>query len=422
MRTSLVARVVLGCLLTVFAAGCAQSGAPAPAPSPSPSPSIWTPEQCAGAAAAVGGALQRVVGSYEDTSTTGPVADAQTELEDSLAGIQAAVAEHGCDPTAMRGDVDEALGRVAAEGPVAQAVRARLVAMLTGRMSDATFDIAVPAGADLAAALAAAPAGAVLSLAPGQYQLPTTLVLLDGVTLRGAGEELTVLGSSAPEASVLIATRQAITLSGLTLARDTSVPGSGIVAGAETALVLEDLRVTGARPGDAGGGAGVLVTGPADAAELTATSLEVTHATFADNGWAGLAVGGGHRVSVESSRFTGNGQCGLCFLDKSSGSVSDSFFEGNQVGVAVTGAAHPDLLKNEVTGGDVGLQVEGTAAPVADGTHISGQKRAAVIVGGTAGGAIANTVCANVEFGIVVTDTAAPTLTDNDCTLARGSN
>lgn len=422
MRTSLAARVVLGCLLTAALAGCTGAAAPAPSPSPSPSPSTWSPEQCAGAARAVGEALQRVVGSYEDTSATGPVADAQTELEDALAGIRTGVSEHGCDAGTMRTDVDGALVRVDAKGPVAQAVRARLVAMLTGQMSDTATDIAVPAGADLAAAVARAPAGAILVLAPGQYQLPGTLVLLDGVTLRGSGEQVTVLGSSAPEASVLVATRQVVTLAGLTLARDTSVPGSGIIAGAETALVLQDHRVTGARPGDAGGGAGVLVTGPSDAAGQTATSLEVTRATFADNGWAGLAVGGGHRVSIQSATFTGNGQCGLCLLDNSSGSVRDSLFDGNQVGIAVAGAAQPRLLDNRIAGGDIGLQVEGTAAPVADGTRISGAQRAAVIVGGTAGGAVANTVCEDVTYGIVVTDTAAPTLTDNDCALARGSN
>ena len=55
-----------------------------------------------------------------------------------------------------------------------------------------------------------------------------------------------------------------------------------------------------------------------------------------------------------------------------------------------------------------------------EGATIAGSSRAAVIVGGTATGALARVVCEDVEFGIVVTDTAAPTLTDNECALARG--
>jgi hypothetical protein len=44
-----------------------------------------------------------------------------------------------------------------------------------------------------------------------------------------------------------------------------------------------------------------------------------------------------------------------------------------------------------------------------------------VIVGGTATGELVSVVCKDVDYAIVVTDTAAPTLTDNQCAPARGS-
>ena len=44
-----------------------------------------------------------------------------------------------------------------------------------------------------------------------------------------------------------------------------------------------------------------------------------------------------------------------------------------------------------------------------------------MIVGGTGTGALASVVCKDVDYGIVVTDKAAPTLTGNQYALARGS-
>lgn len=84
-------------------------------------------------------------------------------------------------------------------------------------------------------------------------------------------------------------------------------------------------------------------------------------------------------------------------------------------------AARPTLMDLTIDGGEVGLQVEGSAAPIVDGATISSSSRAAVIVGGKATGALASVVCTDVDYGIVVTDTAAPTLTGNTCALASGS-
>ena len=142
---------------------------------------------------------------------------------------------------------------------------------------------------------------------------------------------------------------------------------------------------------------------------------------FRDNGWAGLAVAGTHRVTVTGATFSGNGECGLCFLGDADGSLTTASFVGNKVGVAVAESARPTLMGLTIDGGEVGLQVEGQAAPIVDGATISGSTRAAVIVGGKATGALASVVCKDVDYGIVVTDTAAPTLTDNQCALARGS-
>jgi hypothetical protein len=133
-----------------------------------------------------------------------------------------------------------------------------------------------------------------------------------------------------------------------------------------------------------------------------------------------MAVAGGHRVSIESATFSGNGEVGILFLDTASGSVGRSTFTGNKVGIAVTGSATPTLTGDAVTGGSVGVQMDADAAPVIDDLRISGTGSAAVIYGGRAAGSIGGTVCDGTTFGIVVADTAAPTLGTNGCDLTRG--
>ncbi|HSO69204.1 MAG TPA: right-handed parallel beta-helix repeat-containing protein [Arachnia sp.] len=427
--TSLVAACILAACST-------PPDSPAtPSPSPSASSSAWPESQCRDLAATVGAALQGVVDSYEqatgpqstatptasESATPAPAVDGDsTRIQDALEEVGDAVEDLKCAAQQMRQDVDEGIDEVRAETPLAEAVRARLVAGLEGRIPELPVRRAIFPDDDLHEALAEAPSGSALLLSEGEWDLTGPLVLLSAVTLEGKGAGVTRLSSSAPEAAVLVATAEPVALQSLTLARDTDVPGSGIVAGGAATLVLSALEVTGGRPDDTGGGAGVMLVGEELAAERR-TSLEATDVVLRDNGWAGLAVAGTHRVSVTEATFSGNGECGLCFLGESDGSVSGSAFDGNKVGVAVAESSRPTLLDLTIDGGEVGLQVEGSAAPIVDGATISGSSRAAVIVGGKATGALASVVCRDVDFGIVVTDTAAPTLTDNECALARGS-
>ena len=50
----------------------------------------------------------------------------------------------------------------------------------------------------------------------------------------------------------------------------------------------------------------------------------------------------------------------------------------------------------------------------------TGASRAAVIFSGRSGGAITGVTCTSVPYGIVVADTAAPTLGESSCQVARG--
>jgi len=432
--TPVVFSALAACLLAACTATPAPS-APVPSPTLSASPSAWPESQCRDLAATVGAALQSVVDSYAQStgpqSTATPTASQSatptpsvdgdsTKIQDALERVGDAVEDLKCNAQQMRQDVDAGVDEVRAETPLAEAVRARLVAGLDGRIPELPVRRAIFPDDDLHEALAEAPAGSTLLLSEGEWDLTGPLVLLSAVTIEGKGVGVTILNSRAPEAAVLVATAEPVAVQSLTLARDTAVPGSGVVAGGAATLVLDQLEITGGRPDDTGGGAGVMLVGE-DLATDRRTSMEATDVVFRDNGWAGLAVAGTHRVSVTGATFTGNGECGLCFLGESDGSVTGATFDGNRVGVAVAESSRPTLLDLTIDGGEVGFQAEDAAAPVVEGATITGSTRAAVIIGGEATGALASVVCKDVDYGIVVTDTAAPTLTGNTCALARGS-
>jgi len=417
----LALRVAAACLLLT---GCGAPGAV----TPTPTVTAWPAAECRAAAAGVGQAVQRLVEPYNTplpavVLPTAPAAPAEgdADVQSALDVVRRAVAEHGCPGAAAQADVERGLAAVEARGAIAEAVRDRVLAGLRGRIGSEPAEVALQPGADLAAALAEAPAGSTLRLAAGEYPLASALVLLDAVTLRGEGRDVTVLASRALEAAVLVLADDRVELADLAVVRAAEPPGSGVVAGGAASVVLEGVRVSGARAGAEQGGAGVLMVDADGEASGRGTTLEVTNSVFSDNDWAGLAVSGGHRVSIVTSTFADNGECGLCFLDASDGSVRDSVFDENLVGVAVTGTARPALLGSTVTGGEIGLQVEGEAAPTVDGNRISGASRAAVIVTGSATGTLARTVCSDVPYGLVVSDSAAPTLIDNQCVLARGA-
>ncbi|MCW5951272.1 MAG: right-handed parallel beta-helix repeat-containing protein [Propionibacteriaceae bacterium] len=378
-------------------------------------------------------AVRQYVMVYETPATTdvspsaqpsGPADDPITvaagALDEALAVARQAVAD-GCPQQEFLDLLTTELASVTAEGPIAQAVLARLIANLTGTAGTEP-SITVGPTDDLRQVVATAAPGAIVYLNAGDYSLPGTLVLLDAITLVGEGRDATRLRSSADEVAVLVMTSDLVGLRNLTLQRDVAVPGSGIVTSGGPTLVLEDVRIAGARAAETGGGgAGLDLTGGDDAAGPGRTTVEMTRAQFDDNSWAGISVAGGQRVSVQDSEFTENGECGACFLGSAEGSITGSRFRGNGVGVAAVGTSVPVVRGNRISGGEVGVQVGGKAQPTIDDNRISKAKRAAVIYTDTAGGVLRKTICSDVEVGIALAKTALPSLMDNTCTVVRAN-
>jgi hypothetical protein len=428
----IVLRAFAGLGLVGLLAGCTPA-----APTPTPGPSASIAAACTDAVAAIVTAAADLVGDYGGMTPTADEAPAEAapspsptdvvgsgdELSDAVTAARQTRTELGCDEAVFTARLEAGLLEIDAEGAIAGAVLRRVSASLLGTVRDTAGEWAVEAGEELADVLARAAPGTVVVLPSGEYSATETLVLLEGVTLRGAGMDATTLRSTASGAAIIVATAGLVRLENLSLTLASEEAASGLIAGPSASVALVDVRVSGAvAAADGTGGAGVYLSAVGVEASGRGTTLEITGSRFESNGWAGVAVAGGHRVSIESSSFTSNASVGIVFLDTASGSVASSTFADNGVGIAVTGSATPTLLASTISGGSVGVQMDASSAPIIDSLEVSESATAGLIFGAESAGSVTATRCAGVPYGIVVADTAAPTIGQNDCTLARGGS
>ncbi|MDA8435226.1 MAG: right-handed parallel beta-helix repeat-containing protein [Actinomycetales bacterium] len=417
-------------LVVAALAGCSES-TPTAAPSASATDSASSrAKACAAVVDEIVTATQQYVdtygplpvgGSASPTPSAASTAGPDGDFKQALADAQRNLTDLGCDVAAAQTDLAAGLGRVTARGPVATAVLLQTKAAITGRLPKDPVKRTVSPADDLAVALSEAPSGSTITLRAGTYTLEDALVLLTGVTLKGAGRDTTLIRSPGADATVLVLTGDRVTLTGLAVAHTGSRPASVLLGGPDVSLALTGVRLSGARADAQGqGGAGVLLSARGTATTTaTATTLEMTGVDVTGNGAAGVVLAGNHRVSILTSQFRANGQCGVCFLDASSGSVQGSTFTANAVGVVATGSARPTLIANTFTGGQVGVQASGSSVPVLSRNTMSRMARAAIILTGPVTGRIDGTVCRAVKFGIVLSPTSLPDLGTNSCTVAR---
>lgn len=427
----IVARAAAVLAITAALAGCAGETEPEPSDT-----AAAVAAECAAAVDDIIAAVDHIVAEYESsvgeqpagpTPGATPLATPGPESGDALAEAVAAARDTrerlGCDADRFTSDLESGLAGIEPEGPIATAVLRRVSGSLLGTTRRDAGEWALSEGVDLHQALAEAAEGSTILLPAGSIDVEGTLVLLEGVTLRGAGREATTIRAASADAAILIATGGRVSLEDFGVELVGDQPASGIVAGPSASVALTGVRVAGARAaGDGVGGAGVYLSAEGAEGAGRGTTLQITDSIFERNEWAGVAVAGGHRVSIESTTFARNGQVGALFLDSSSGSIGGSTFIDNAIGVAISGTATPAVLASTLTGGSVGVQADASAEPAIDTLGISGASAAAVIFGGASGGSISGVECEDVPYGIVISDTAAPTLRDNSCGVARGGS
>jgi hypothetical protein len=386
---------------------------------------------CAAVTTAVLNATQRYVDGYgtplevepaiprrERRTPTQTLGDG--ELRATLEEAGRDLRRHDCDPALFQQSLRDGLAGVTARGAVARAMLLHLQSSLTGLSNAEPQTRSVAPGDNLAEELAGAAPGSTVELAAGSYELDRSLVLLQGVTLRGAGRNRTTIRSSASDAAVLVLTDGRVEVSDMTVRHVGPEPAPVMIGGPSASVVLTGARIAGATSARGErGGTGVLMSARDGEVGDRGTTLEVTGSQFVGHAAAGVLLDGGHRASITTSEFRNNGQCGVCFVGASSGAVRNSSFVANGAGVAVDDDARPALTGDTFRNGQVAVQVSGSAAAVVKGATVTGAGRAALIFSDQASGRVEGTTCRDVSYGIVVAPSALPYVGDNECSVAR---
>jgi serine/threonine-protein kinase len=302
-------------------------------------------------------------------------------LRDQFHQVRRQVVSAGCDLPQFRTTLAASLTAVRTDGPLAVAVAGLLRTTALRTLGDtSTVGVSqVDPGADLAAAIAAAPRGGTVQLTAGTYRLAEPVYLLQDVTVRGAGPGSTRLVSTASGAGLLVPLPAKVQVERLALTHAGNKAASGLIVW-DGRAELRAVRVSGATgrvsgPADRGRQAAAALSGGVGSGVLVSqsASLLIRDAQLTDNDVAGLVVGGRARVDVRDTAFEDNGLCGLCFTGRATGQVRDSHVTGGAVGMYVGQRSSPELQGNVVSGTrEAGIAIQEQAAPVLTANQVGG--------------------------------------------------
>jgi hypothetical protein len=136
---------------------------------------------------------------------------------------------------------------------------------------------------------------------------------------------------------------------------------------------------------------------------------------------------------------------GILYAGESAGVAIDNDVRNFLVGIQISGSSTPTVEANVIDGGAavgvgvlygeeaagasyanetlnhlVAFQIGGDAAPIVERNTVQSAEVASFLISGSAAGSLDANTCASGVEGIVTTDSAAPVLGSNDCTVFNG--
>jgi len=399
-----VAGVTIG-VLTL--AGCV------PAPTPD---TRTTAPSCADLPARIVDAVQDYVDSFAATTSSG-VGGAVTARQADFAEVTAALnrlgEELGCDREELATGVRQELTRLRGGTPLQDAIADTFRAgpLGTADPSDlGPLQLGVGTADELVAALAVAGSGSVIRIAGGEYRLSQPLVMLRPVTLVGAGAAATVLVSTAADAALVLATDGDAVVRDLAIAHEGPQPAS-VVLVAGGGYVLERLRIDGGAAVGSGG-YGVVLRPASNPLLGTGTRRVLDDVTLVGTPAGGVVVAGEEAPTIRDVSVTGSAGCGLCFVERSAGTVSGATISDTQVGVRVDDEAAPDVGEATVTRSEVGVALTGSGATRVTGGALRENTTGIQVTGDGPAVVAGVTVADSVDVGVRVSGSARPTLSE----------
>jgi hypothetical protein len=262
--------------------------------------------------------------------------------------------------------------------------------------------IDVPPGANLAAAVAAAPAGATLCLSAGTYNTDTTVTLKSNMKLIGAGREATFIKTSSAPTVLNAKSATGVLFQGFDVSGAVGSAacrpqcGRGIAPGLNN--VINEVRIHhNANNGVGGQNGGLLVT-----------NSEIDH--NGSSAFAGCCAGGikaGHAYTIRNSYVHDNIGIGIwCDVGCGGGSfnVIGNTVSGNtRGGIRYEISAVPALISgNTVTnnnlinqGGHGGIEINSSKNAVVENNVLGGNGRAGIVANGRRAPGLGNVTIRN---------------------------
>jgi parallel beta-helix repeat protein len=407
-------------------------------------------QRCVGYAKSVAAELQSYVSRFDaaggDPGSTPPGIPGIPRLREQVTELTGRVGGNGCDAAVFRKALAGELGDVRASSDLGRAVAGTLVANVRDVLEPgAPRRVEVAAGEDLATAFDGVPSGSTLVLAAGTYRVSRPLVVLQDLTLRGAGQGRTRIVSTAGDAALLQAAPVRLDLSGLSLEHAGRSAASVLLLRAGTTS-LDRVVVSGARlassdrakagtvPDLSAGGNGVVA--------VSRGRLTVRDSNLVDNDAGGLVASARSRPDVSGSTLADNRLCGVCFLGRSAGELRDSTLRSNGVGVIVGNRARPHVSDNtvarnrraglvsqeaaapEVVGnrfisnGDIGVAVYNRSEALVRGNEVTGHRQVGIVVSTESAASprvVSNRLNGNTRAGLAFLGVSRGTARGNRC-------
>jgi hypothetical protein len=403
------------------------------------------PAVCRGEVVRLVDDLQAFVDAYEDLTAQQYVAGEQPGgAIDAIARFEEfrlTLTSLGCDQWWLQEGTAGELRRLRARSPIAVAVADQLRATLLGTPPPAAEEIALAPGDDLATAVVVAPAGSTVRLAPGEYRVDEAVLVLQALTIVGAGADRTLVTSYAGDIAVLAGATSELVLADLTLAL--AVEGAvGLLLEAPT-YAVRGVHVTGGRAAETGGGSGIVIGIP-DALQAARADgppgRRIEDTEVSENEGGGILVQGGAIPEMHRLTLRDNGACGVCYLGSEGGVLTESRLMGNDVGVWLANTARPSIgsnkligpgqaglvytaeatgraTGNEIRGYPIGVEIRDQAAPELDGNVLENNQEVGLVFRGEAAGRTNGNVCRAGGYGIALLDRSAPELGADTCAI-----
>jgi len=244
-----------------------------------------------------------------------------------------------------------------------------------------TCTVTVQPGESIQAAIDAAPEGALICLAKGEWQ--EHLTIEKSLSLRGTEDGSTIRG------------------------HEETIPVIRVHShgGDEVVVILDGMSVTGGR-GELQGH-GVHVEGSA--------KLSIEHSAIEDNDASGIAGEGSSRTTVTSSTLARNGRSGISILSSAAATICTSTITSNGgSGVVVKSAARATISSSVIKrNGWGGILVEDSAWATIEDATIQANRWMNILIGGLSRASITGCIVSESYIGIWLSGTSHTTIQNN---------